>query len=74
MIRCSRKLRDKELHNFICSPNIIRMIKVREDEMGSECSLHGRQKECVQAFGGKARKKRALGRSRHRWEGKMDIT
>jgi hypothetical protein len=66
-----RKLRD-ELHNL---PNIIRMIHVEEGEMGRERSMHGREEECIQGFGGKARRKRALGRPRRRWEGsiKMDL-
>jgi hypothetical protein len=29
-----------ELQNFYSSPNIIRMIKKKEDEMGEACSTH----------------------------------
>jgi hypothetical protein len=36
------KLHNKELHNFYSLPNIIRMTKFKEDEMGRACSTHGR--------------------------------
>jgi hypothetical protein len=50
-----RKLHNEELHNLYSSPNIIRMIKRGENEMGRACSKHGEEKEYVQCFGGKAR-------------------
>jgi acyl-coenzyme A synthetase/AMP-(fatty) acid ligase len=36
-----RKLHNEELHNLYSSPNIIRMIKSKEDEMGRACSTNG---------------------------------
>jgi hypothetical protein len=33
--------------------------------------MHGRDDKCVQNFGRKPEGKRSLGRSRHRWEGKI---
>jgi hypothetical protein len=36
--------------------------------MGTKCSTHGGKEECIQSFGGKARKKESLERPRHRWE------
>jgi hypothetical protein len=36
--------------------------------MGKECSMNGRHEECIQGFGGKATRKRLLGRPRRRWE------
>jgi hypothetical protein len=35
-----RKLHNEELHNLYSLPNIIRMIKVKEDEMGRAYSTH----------------------------------
>jgi hypothetical protein len=38
--------------------------------------MHEREDETLQGFGGKARRKEPLGRSRHRWEDgiRMDLT
>jgi hypothetical protein len=36
-----KKLHNEELHNLYSSPNIIRMIKVKENEMGRACSTNG---------------------------------
>jgi hypothetical protein len=47
----------------------------KENEMGGACGTHGRGEKRVQSFGGKARRKRPLGRPRHTWEDgvKMDL-
>jgi hypothetical protein len=37
-------------------------------KIGSACSAYGEGEMCVQGFGGKTRGKKALGRTRHRWE------
>jgi hypothetical protein len=34
------RLHKVELHNLHASPNIIRVIKIKEDEMGRACSMH----------------------------------
>jgi hypothetical protein len=39
--------------------------------MGGACGTHGREKECIQGFGGKTR--RPLGRPRHRWENNIKM-
>jgi hypothetical protein len=39
-----------------------------ENEIGGACGTHMRGEKSVEAFGGKARRKETLGRSRHRWE------
>jgi hypothetical protein len=36
-----RKLHNEELHNLYTSPNIIRVIKSRMEEMSRACSMHG---------------------------------
>jgi hypothetical protein len=43
--------------------------------VGRACGTHGRGEKRVQGFGGKARRKKPLGRPRRRWEDgiKMDL-
>jgi hypothetical protein len=43
--------------------------------VGGACVKHGRREKRVQGFGGKALRKKPLGRPRHRWEDgiKMDF-
>jgi hypothetical protein len=61
-----RKIYIEELYNLYTMPNTIRMFKSnRMRWVGHVCTTHGREDECVQCFGGKARR-RPLGRSRHR--------
>jgi hypothetical protein len=52
-----RKLHNKEVHNLCSSPSIIIMIKVKEDEIGTACSMNGQEEECISDIGGKARRK-----------------
>jgi hypothetical protein len=68
-------LHNEELHNSYSSPNIIRTI-VKEHAMGGVYSAHGVEQYCIHVFGGKARRKRPLGRPRFKWEDdiKMDVT
>jgi hypothetical protein len=70
-----RKLRNEELHILYSSPNIIRHIRIKENNVGGTCGTHGREEECVQGFDGKAKGKRPLGRPRRRWEDgiRMDL-
>jgi hypothetical protein len=56
-----RKQHYEELHNLYSSPSIIRMIKIKEDEMDKACSTHEREEECVKDFGGKTRRKQSTG-------------
>jgi hypothetical protein len=69
-----RKLHSGELHNLYSSPDIIRQIKSR-NEAGRACGTHGRGEKRVQGFGGKARRKKTLGRPRRRWDDgiRMDL-
>jgi hypothetical protein len=39
----------------------------KEDGMGRACNTNGGEDECIKAIGGKARRKRPLGRTRRRW-------
>jgi hypothetical protein len=46
-----RKLHEEDLHNLYSLSNIIRMIKSKEDQIGSACGAHGGDDKCVQNFG-----------------------
>jgi hypothetical protein len=50
-----RKLHSEELHNLYSSPNTIRQIKSRRMRWVEHVACMG--EECVQGFGGKARRK-----------------
>jgi hypothetical protein len=50
---CWRKLHNEELHNFYSSPSIIKMIQVKEDEMGRTCSTIGEQINAYRILVGK---------------------
>jgi hypothetical protein len=50
-----RKLHNDELHNLYSSPDIIRQIKSRRMRWAGHEARMG--EECVQGFGGKARRK-----------------
>jgi hypothetical protein len=69
-----RKLHS-EIHILYSSSNIIRQ-PMKENEVGGTCGTHGRGEKSVQGFGGKARRRRPLGRPRRRWEDgiRMDLT
>jgi hypothetical protein len=41
------KLHNEELHNLYSSPNIIRMIQEKEDEIGRTCSTNGGEEEYI---------------------------
>ena len=45
-----RKLHSKDLHDLYIPPDI-RVIYQRK-EIGGECGKYGRQKRCIQSFGG----------------------
>jgi hypothetical protein len=66
VIRGWRKLHNEELHNLCPSPSINRMIKSRRMIWAGNVASMG-EEECIYDFGGKARKKRPLGRSRLGW-------
>jgi hypothetical protein len=43
----------KVYEELYSSPNIIRVIKSRKNEMGMGCSMYGGEETCRQGFGGK---------------------
>jgi hypothetical protein len=66
---------NEELHNLYSSPNIIRMIQVKEDEVGRVCSTSGAKRNPYKILVGKPEAKRPLARPRRRWVDniKMDL-
>jgi hypothetical protein len=61
-----RKLHDEELHDFYCSPGIIRMIKSRRG-LARHVARIGEKRNAYMLLGRKPEGKRPLGRARHRW-------
>jgi hypothetical protein len=61
-----RRLPNEEVHNLYASPNTIRLIKIKEDEIGRACSTHMRNANYILI--GKLERKRPLGRPRRRRE------
>jgi hypothetical protein len=46
-----RRLRNEELIDLYCSPNIVRVIKSQKNEMGGACSTYVGDERCIQGFG-----------------------
>ena len=47
-----RKLHNKELSDRYSSPNIVRVVKSRRNEMGEACGAYGGRERCAQGSGG----------------------
>ena len=47
-----RKLHNVKLNDLYCSPNIVRIIKLRTVRWAGACSTYGREKRRIQGFGG----------------------
>jgi hypothetical protein len=58
-----------------CSPSIIKIIKVEEDEVGGTYGMNGEKGNVYRLLIGKPEGRRPLGRLRHRWIDniKMDL-
>jgi hypothetical protein len=61
-----RKLHNEELCDLYSSPSIIRMIQVKEDEMGRPCNTNGEKRNAYRLVVRNPDGKR-LGRPRRRW-------
>jgi hypothetical protein len=57
------KLRNEELNDLYCSPDIVRVIKLRRMRWVEHVVRMGGE-----GFGGEPEGKRPLGRPKHRWE------
>jgi len=70
-----RKLRNEELNDMYCSPNIFRVIKSRRIRWAVNVTRLGDRRGVFSVLVGKPEGKRPLGRPRRRWEDsvKMDL-
>jgi hypothetical protein len=63
-----RTLHNEEFHNLYASPNIISVVKSKEDVMGSSCRTNGREMiNLYKVLVEKPEGKRSLGRPKRRW-------
>ena len=70
-----RKLRNEELNDLYCSPNIFRLIKSIRIIWAGHVARMGERRGVYRVLVGKPEGKRPLGRPRRRWEDniKMDL-
>jgi len=70
-----RKLRNEELNDLHCSPDIVRVIEQRIMKCAGHVACTGEGKSVYRVLVGNLRGKRPLWRPRHRWEDniKMDL-
>lgn len=71
-----RKWHNEEPRTLWCSsPNIIAIVKIKEDEMDRECGMHEAEQKCIQGLVDKPEERRPLGKSMHMWKNniKMDL-
>ena len=70
-----RKLRNEEINELNCSPNIFRVIKSRIMRWAGHVARMGEGRGVYRVLVGKPEGKRPLERPRHRWEDniKMDL-
>jgi hypothetical protein len=55
----------EELHNLYSLSNIIRIIKSRGVKLAGHVACMGTKKQCIPAFGGKARRKQTTRKTNH---------
>jgi len=70
-----RNLRNEELNDLYCLPNIFRVIKSRRMRLEGHVARMGERRDVYRVLVGKPEGKRPLGRPRRRWEDniKMDL-
>jgi hypothetical protein len=70
-----RKLRNYELNDLYCSPNIVRVITSRKIRWTEHVARKGERRGIYRVLVGKPEGKKPLGRPRRRWEDniKMDL-
>jgi hypothetical protein len=76
VMRGWRKLHNEELHSLYYSSSIIRMIKSRRMRWERHVARMGAKVKAYMILAGKARRRRPLGRQRHRWvdNNKIDLS
>jgi hypothetical protein len=52
-----RKLHNEEFNDLYCTPTIVRVIKIENNEMGWACSMYGEGKGVYRFWWGKLRKR-----------------
>jgi len=62
-----RKLRNEQLNDLYCSPNIARVIKSRRMTWAGNVASMGDRRGVFRVLVGKPEGKRSLGRHRRRW-------
>ena len=62
-----RRLHNEELNDLYCSPNIVRVIKLRRMRWAGHVARMGEEREVYKVLVGKRVGKRPLGRPRCRW-------
>ena len=62
-----RRLRNEELNDLYCSPNIVRVIKWRRMRWAGHLARMGEERGVYRVLVGKPEGRRPLGRPRHRW-------
>ena len=70
-----RKLHNEELNDLYCSPNVVRVVKLRRMRWAGHVACMGERRGVYRVLVGKPEGKRPLGRPRCRWEDniKMDL-
>jgi len=63
-----RKLHNEELNDLYCSPNIVRVIKLRRTRWAGLVARMGERRGAYSVWVEKCGRKRPFGRQRHRWE------
>ena len=62
-----RRLHNEELNDLYCSPNIVRVIKLRRMTWAGHVAHMGEERRVYRVLVGKPEGRRPLGRPRHRW-------
>jgi hypothetical protein len=62
-----RELHNDELHSLYSSPNIVMVIKTKEDEVGETYGTYGDERDVYRVLVGRPEGKKPLGRPRRRW-------
>jgi hypothetical protein len=68
-----RKLHNEELHNYYCSPSIIRMIKSRRMRWAGHIDRMGEKRSAYRILLGNLEGNRPLERPSRRWEDNIKI-
>ena len=68
-----RRLRNEELNDLYCSPNIVRVIKSRRMKLAGHVERIGEETGVYRVLVGKPEGKRPLGRPRRRWVNNIRI-